>query len=68
MLSFGCSTISARTSEGEAVFGRNFDWGICTALFASTEWSTVYNQSTGEARYYHRENYQKYYSFIAGSP
>ena len=23
--SFGCSTISARTSEGEAVFGRNFD-------------------------------------------
>ena len=35
--------------------------------FASTEWSIVYNQSTGEARYYHRENYQKYYSFTAGS-
>ena len=36
--------------------------------FASTEWIIVYNQSTGEARYYHRENYQKYDSFIAGSP
>lgn len=35
--------------------------------FASTEWSIVYNQSTGEARYYHRENYQKYYSFMTGS-
>ena len=28
----------------------------------------VYNQSTGEARYYHRENYQNYYTFITGSP
>lgn len=35
--------------------------------FASTEWSIVYNQSTGEIRYYHRENYQKYYSFMTGS-
>lgn len=35
--------------------------------FASTEWSIVYNQSTGEVRYYHRENYQKYYSFMTGS-
>ena len=34
--SFGCSTISARTSEGEAVFGRNFDWGTCTALIVQT--------------------------------
>ena len=128
---FGCSTISAETPEGDAVFGRNFDWGTCTALivqtspaegydsvstvnmdflnlgldmpeemqmrllsaaapfapmdgirdaldsvskhnfdseFASTEWSIVYNQSTGEARYYHRENYQKYYTFITDSP
>ena len=24
--SFGCSAISARTPEGDAVFGRNFDW------------------------------------------
>lgn len=35
--------------------------------FASTEWSIVYNQSTEEVRYYHRENYQKYYSFMTGS-
>ena len=28
--SFGCSTISARTEEGDALFGRNFDWGTCT--------------------------------------
>lgn len=31
--------------------------------YASTEWSIVYNQSSGEARYFHRENYEKYYSF-----
>ena len=31
--------------------------------FESTEWSAVFNQSTGEARYYHRENYQKSYTF-----
>lgn len=31
--------------------------------FASTEWSTVFNLSTGEALYYHRENYDKGYSF-----
>ena len=47
----------------DSVSKHNFD-----SEFASTEWSIVYNQSTGEARYYHRENYQKYYSFIAGSP
>ena len=47
----------------DSVSKHNFD-----SEFASTEWSIVYNLSTGEARYYHRENYQKYYSFIAGSP
>lgn len=31
--------------------------------FESTEWSAVFNQSTGEARYYHRENYEKSYTF-----
>lgn len=41
----------------------NFD-----SEFASTEWSIVYKQSTGEVRYYHRENHEKYYSFMAGSP
>ena len=35
--SFGCSTISARTAEGDAVFGRNFDWGTCTALIVQTD-------------------------------
>lgn len=34
--------------------------------FASTEWSIVFDQSSGEARYYHRENYEKAYSFWAG--
>lgn len=31
--------------------------------FESTEWSIVFNQTKGEARYYHRENYEKSYLF-----
>lgn len=31
--------------------------------FESTEWSIIFNQSTGEAHYYHRENYDKRYVF-----
>lgn len=31
--------------------------------FESTEWSAVFNMSTKEARYYHRENYKKSYVF-----
>lgn len=31
--------------------------------FESTEWSIVCNQSTGEVHYYHRENYDKRYTF-----
>lgn len=31
--------------------------------FESTEWSVVFNQSTGEVHYYHRENYQQGYIF-----
>lgn len=31
--------------------------------FESTEWSIVMNQSTGEVRYYHRENYADPYVF-----
>lgn len=31
--------------------------------FESTEWSIIFNQSSGEVRYYHREDYQKFYSF-----
>lgn len=45
----------------DSVSKHNFD-----SEFASTEWSIVYNQNTGEIHYYHRENYQKFYSFMAG--
>lgn len=31
--------------------------------FASTEWSIVFNLDTGVAHYYHRENYEKQYTF-----
>lgn len=31
--------------------------------YKSTEWSAVFNQSTGEVHYYHRENYSKKYTF-----
>lgn len=31
--------------------------------FESTEWSIVFNQSTGEVWYYHRENYEDSYVF-----
>lgn len=34
--------------------------------FESTEWSVVMNLNTGEARYYHRENYEKNYIFQIG--
>ncbi len=34
--------------------------------FESTEWTAVYDQSTGEVRYYHRENYQTAYVFQVG--
>lgn len=31
--------------------------------FASTEWTVVYDQDTGELRYYHREDYDDYMTF-----
>lgn len=31
--------------------------------FESTEWSAVFNLNTGEAHYYHRENYNNRYTF-----
>lgn len=34
--------------------------------FASTEWSAVFNLSTGEAQYYHRENYETSYRIQLG--
>lgn len=42
-----------------SVSKHNFD-----SPFASTEWSIVYNQQTGEVLYYHRENYDTGYSFL----
>lgn len=64
MLQSGSSfTMDGIRDALDSVSKHNFD-----SEFASTKWSIVYNQSTGEAHYYHRENYQKYYTFIAGSP
>ncbi len=34
--------------------------------FESTEWSVVFNQSTGEVHYYHRENYSERFTFSLG--
>ncbi len=34
--------------------------------FESTEWSVVFNQSTGEVHYYHRENYSERFTFSPG--
>ena len=37
--------------------------------FESTEWSVVYNQESGQAQYYHRENYGDVYTFSCpGTP
>lgn len=33
---FGCSTLSVLSPEGEALFGRNFDWENCTAMVVQT--------------------------------
>ena len=45
----------------DSVSKHNFD-----SPFASTEWSIVFDQDRGEARYYHRENFEKAYSFWVG--
>lgn len=29
---FGCSTLTVKSPEGEALFGRNFDWQTCEAM------------------------------------
>lgn len=41
--SFGCSTISAATSSGEKLFGRNFDWQECDALVVLSYPETGYS-------------------------
>ncbi len=33
---YGCSTLSATTSNGNAVFGRNYDWESCNAMIIHT--------------------------------
>ncbi len=33
---FGCSTLSAATSNGDRLFGRNFDWYTCNALIVES--------------------------------
>ncbi len=42
----------------DAVSKHNFN-----SVFASTEWSVVYDQTNGEARYYHREDYSRFFPF-----
>lgn len=34
--SFGCSTLSVKSPEGTALFGRNFDWDECKAMIIHT--------------------------------
>ena len=44
-----------------SVSKHNFD-----SVFASTEWSIVFDQTKGKAWYYHRENFENAYSFTVG--
>lgn len=39
---FGCSTLSAKSTDGSYLFGRNFDWESCQALVISAEPETGY--------------------------
>lgn len=34
---FGCSTLSVQDTDGNYIFGRNFDWNTCNALVVSAE-------------------------------
>lgn len=40
--SFGCSTVAARDSQGNALFGRNFDWNTCSAMIVHAVPKTGY--------------------------
>jgi len=40
--SFGCSTLSVKSPNGDALFGRNFDWQACNALVVSSKPSDGY--------------------------
>lgn len=39
---FGCSTLAVRSPEGEALFGRNFDWQKCEAMIVQSDPSDGY--------------------------
>jgi len=39
---FGCSALSVKSPEGDALFGRNFDWQSCNALVVSSKPSNGY--------------------------
>ena len=51
-------TIDEVRDTMDRVSKHNFD-----SVFASTEWSIVFDQTSGEVRYYHRENFERAYSF-----
>lgn len=40
---FGCSTLAASSPEGEALFGRNFDWQNCETLIVRSNPSDGYS-------------------------
>lgn len=39
---FGCSTLAVKSPDGEALFGRNFDWENCEALIVRSNPSDAY--------------------------
>lgn len=39
---FGCSTLSTQNQDGEALFGRNFDWEKCQAMVVTAKPDNAY--------------------------
>lgn len=40
---FGCSTLSVKNTDGEALFGRNFDWNTCNAMVIQSQPENSYH-------------------------
>lgn len=40
---FGCSTLSVKNADGEALFGRNFDWNTCNAMVIQSQPENSYH-------------------------
>lgn len=40
---FGCSTIAAKSVDGDILFGRNFDWNKCNAVIVMSKTDNGYN-------------------------